>query len=182
MWLVAGGHAGVCSWLCSQRCDPAKRDIEGTTAYFQAICGGGKEFPQQLLPSLFFGQPHLVHQFFEDTTDDSGLTLWHVGAMTDAVPALQWMVEHTESGLEPLLDASHSNPLLQATLGGHMQAVAFLLSVKADPGQFTPGSPRDWAAALRLSELEHAFWAHRDEVADAGWAARWNAYRWAAEH
>ena len=171
---MTGGHAGICSWLCSQRCDPAERDMEGTTAFSQAVCGGGRNAPQTVLPSLFQGAPCLTHQFFMDTADDKGLTLWHVAAVTDATPALRWLVEHAEPGIPQLRNV---DTLLAATKEGNVQAASLLVELNAEIGLLTPGSPRDWAAALLLPKLQSLFWSRRDENADAAWAARWHAYK-----
>ncbi|CAE7560718.1 sec14 [Symbiodinium pilosum] len=172
-----GGHAGICTWLCAQRCDPAKRDIEGTTAFFQAICSGGRDIPQNVLPSLFRGSPCLVSQFFNDTADNAGLTLWHVAAMNDAVPALQWMVQHAEGNLQLMLSESNGDsPLLRATKEGNVQAASLLVMLNADPGLLVPDSPRDWATVLQLPELQNLFWSCRNEIIDAAWAVRWHAH------
>lgn len=172
LWYAAGGgHAAVCSWLCSRRCDPAKRDIEGTTAYFQAVCSSRNE---PVLASLFPGKPCLVQQFFDYTADSQGLTLWHAAAMTNAVSAVEWMVQHAESPSDILCRGSMEGdtPLLRATMEGHAEMALLLIALRADPGLLAPGSPRDWAEVLPLPELQNTFWRHRNEIADAGWAVR----------
>eukprot|EP00439_Symbiodinium_sp_Y106_P041620 s2708_g5.t1 len=183
LWYAArGGHSGVCSWLCARRCDPAKRDIEGTNAYFQAVCSSRSGPAQQVLASLFPGKPCLDHQFFEHTADDK-VTLWHAAAMTNAVPAVEWMLQHAESPSDILCreGMDGDTPLLRATMEGHVEMALLLITLRADPGLLASGSPRDWAELLPLPELQNFFWRHRNEIADAGWAVRWNAYRLAAK-